>query len=383
MDAQVGIRRSRSPVYGSLMNTTSRERLVMTDLKNFRATVMHQRPERILCYADFTPDLRRRAEEHAGTADLSAHYGMVNLNGIIIRKPADVPDLDFTAYWADSDLPKGTTIDEHGVAMVPSGYFHFWGYVSPLRNAQDISELENYPVPDINNWDLSDLPGQVARRHAEGRIAGGWIGHMYEDSWQIRGYEQFLMDMVERPAWAECLLERLMQRNMQRAIAFARAGVDLVRCGDDVANQRAMMFSPDTWRRMMLSRWRQVWRAIREINPACQIWYHSDGNISAIVEDLIEAGVNILNPLQPEALDLTALHQRYGKQLTFDGCVGTQSTMPFGTPDDVRARVKELIACYGQEGGLILSPTHVLEPDVPLANVDAFFAACQEYGTFG
>ena len=94
----------------------------------------------------------------------------------------------------------------------------------------------------------------------------------------------------------------------------------------------------------------------------------------------IEAGVDILNPLQPECLDVDAVYEQYGDRLSFDGCIGTQSTMPWGTPDDVRARVDEVIGKYGQDGGLIISPTHVLEPEVPLENIDALFDACREYG---
>jgi uroporphyrinogen decarboxylase len=153
----------------------------------------------------------------------------------------------------------------------------------------------------------------------------------------------------------------------------------MIHCGDDIANQQAMMFAPDLWRKMMLSRWRQVWQAVKAINSDCVIFYHSDGNIIAVVGDLIEAGVDILNPLQPESLDVDAVHRRYGKRLTFDGCIGTQSTMPFGSPQDVRQRVREVIDRYGRDGGLIVSPTHVLEPEVPLENIDALFEACHEY----
>jgi uroporphyrinogen decarboxylase len=76
------------------------------------------------------------------------------------------------------------------------------------------------------------------------------------------------------------------------------------------------------------------------------------------------------------------IHRRFGRRLTLDGCIGTQSTMPWGTPDDVRRRVKECIDKYGRDGGLMLAPTHVLEPEVPLANIDAFADACRRYGTF-
>ena len=353
-----------------------------TDLDVFRATVAHRRPERVLCYADFTPDLQKRMIAHAGTEDLGKHYGMFDIHGVDIRRPAELPKPDYSSYWKNEKLPSGTTFDSSGVAMIPSGFYHFWGFLSPLRNAKKISEIENYPLDNVRKWDFSDLSSQVARRHAEGKIAGAWVGHMYETAWQIRGYEQFLMDVVDQPAWAECLLERLMEQNMIRSEAYARAGADLIITGDDVANQENLMFSPDCWRKLMLTRWRKVWRKIKEINPDCKIWYHSDGNIIAIVGELLEAGVDILNPLQPECLDLDAIHKRYGSQITFDGCIGTQSTMPFGSPADVRARVNELIAKYGQKGGLIISPTHILEPEVPLENIDALFAACREYGKF-
>ncbi len=354
---------------------------MQADLDRFRATVSHHRPEQILFHADFTPDLNKRLVAHAGTEDLGKHYGMHDRGKIGIKRPAELPKPDYTTYWKDEDLPAGTTFDNFGVAMVPSGYYHFWGYLSPLRNAQKISELENYPFDDVRKWDFSDLKKQAENRHAEGKIAGAVVGHMYETAWQIRGYEQFLMDVIDQPAWAECLLDRLMEQKMVKAEAYARAGADLISTGDDVANQENLMFSPDCWRKFMLKRWKKVWGKIKEINPECKIWYHSDGNISAIIGELIEAGVDILNPLQPECLDLDAVHKRYGNRLVFDGCIGTQSTMPFGKPDDVRARVKEVIDKYGRNGGLIVSPTHTLEPEVPLENIDMFFAACNKYGS--
>jgi uroporphyrinogen decarboxylase len=352
-----------------------------TELENFYATCEHRRPGRILYYADFVEDLHKRIVEQIGMQNIAEHYGMVQPCQIDLPLTVDSQPLDFSPYWANEILPQGTTINADGVAMVPSGFYHFWGYVSPLRNAKDIRDLETYPMSDYRNADDSDLKRQVEQAHKEGKITRGWVGHMYETAWQIRGYEQFLMDMLDQPAWAECLLDRIAEeRNFARAIAFARAGVDWIACGDDVANQKSMMFAPQTWRKMMLNRWRKVWQAVKEINPNAKIWYHSDGNIIDIVGDLIEAGVDILNPVQPECLDVDAIYKRYGSKLTFDGGIGTQSTMPWGTSTDVRARVKDLIDKYGRNGGLIISPTHVLEPEVPIENVDALCSACREYG---
>jgi uroporphyrinogen decarboxylase len=354
---------------------------MMTDLENFRATLEHAGPDRVFYYAGFTPDLLRRVREHAGE-DFTGHYGFFASTNVSLHRPDDLPKLDFSKYWQGQTLPEGTTINDDGVAMVPSGFYHFWGYVSPLRNAADLSEIENYPMEDYSRWDGSGMKQAVEDAHAQGRATRCFVGHMYETAWQIRGYEQFLMDMIERPAWSQCLLDRIGAQNRLRAVAAARAGVDCIQCGDDVANQKAMTFAPDMWRQMMHSRWAATWKAIKEIHPRSAIWYHSDGNILPVVGDLVEAGLDILNPLQPECLDIDAIHRRFGKRLTFDGCLGTQSTMPFGKPADVRSRVKDLIEKYGRRGGLILSPTHVLEPEVPLENIDAFAAACREYGTF-
>jgi len=126
-------------------------------------------------------------------------------------------------------------------------------------------------------------------------------------------------------------------------------------------------------------RWTQVYAA-RRIKPDIQIWYHSDGNITDIIPELIEIEVTTLNPLQPECIDVAEMKKKYGKHLVFDGTVGTQSTMPFGSPEEVKRVIRENKKNYGGDGGLILSPTHVLEPEVPVKNILAFVDACKEEG---
>lgn len=355
----------------------------MTDRECFASTCAHERPERLLFYAGFTPDLHRRIQAFVGEdRDIDEHFGFMRPAGLPVRRPDDLAPIDYASYWDDEDLPEGTWIDPWGVANVPSGFFHFTGKISPLRNARSIRELEDYPLDDMTEWEFGYMRAFADEAHARGAIVNGHVGHIYETAWQIRGYEEFLVDILERPAWAECLLERIAEQNMIKARAFAAAGADMVRCGDDVASQNALMFSPDWWLSQHHSRWSRIWSEIKSINPDTRIWYHSDGNVESIVEHLVDAGLDILNPLQPECLDIAALHRRFGDQLTFDGCVGTQSTMPFGTAGDVRARVRALIETYGQEGGLILSPTHVLEPEVPIENIQAFADACREFGDF-
>lgn len=353
---------------------------MMNQLERFRATCAHERPDRLLYNAGFTPDLHRRLAEHLGTDDFAGHYDMFAPVSVDPRPPAGHTPPDFSRYFEDADLPKGTTIGQDGPAMVPSGFYHFWGYVSPLRNAQSLDELEAYPFDDHTDYATDHMADEAARAHADGRVVVGNVMHMYETSWQIRGYEQFLTDLLVQPEWAECILDMVARRCTFRAVAAARAGADYLMCGDDVANQNSLMFSVDIWRRFMKSRWAEIWAAARAVKPDIEIFYHSDGDIMDIIPELIEIGVTILNPIQPECVDPLAIKRQFGDRIALHGTVGTQTTMPFGTPDDVRQTVKHRVDTLAADGALMLAPTHVLEPEVPIENVEAFFSACQDFG---
>ncbi|MBN1345408.1 MAG: hypothetical protein JXQ73_22130 [Phycisphaerae bacterium] len=352
----------------------------MNQLERFRATCAHQRPDRLLYAASFTPDLHRRLAERLGTDDFTGHYEMFAPVPADPRPPKDHRPPDFSEYYEDANLPENATISEDGPAMVPSGFYHFWGYVSPLRNAASLDELEAYPLDDHTTYETDHLAAVVAEAHADGRVAVGNVVHMYETSWQIRGYEEFLIDLITQPEWAECILDKVARRCKFRAVAAARAGADYLMCGDDVANQNALMFSADVWRTFIKSRWADVWAAARSVRPDIEIFYHSDGNIMSIIPELIEIGVTILNPVQPECVDPKEIKRLYGDKVVLHGTIGTQSTMPFGTSDDVRQTVKQRVDTLAADGALMLAPTHVLEPEVPIENVEAFFDACREYG---
>lgn len=346
----------------------------MNSYERFSAFARREPIDRPMRYASFTPDLERRLAQEIGTKDFATFFKMDNRCFTGPRPPADYKRPDFSAYH--KDLPPGAVIGEMGVAHKPGGFYHFTEYISPLRNASDIGELEEYPIEDCASWDTGHMAAETAALHEQGRYASLSVCHMYEQAWQIRGYEPFLEDMALRPDWAGLLLDRLMSRNMNRAVAGARAGVDMLYCGDDVASQKALMFSPGMWREFMKSRWAKVWAAARAIKPDIRIWYHSDGNIEAIIGELIEIGATILNPIQPECMDIGRIYERWGDRVLFDGAIGTQSVLPFGTPEQVRECVRERVGLFGQN--LILSPTHTLEPEVPIPNIMAFFDECDK-----
>ena len=159
------------------------------------------------------------------------------------------------------------------------------------------------------------------------------------------------------------------------ATQFARAGVDIIITGDDIAGQTGMLMKLDVWREFLKPRLAATVRAVKQARPEAFVFYHSDGNVEAAVPDLIEAGIDILNPVQPECMDPAAVKLKFGDRLAFWGTVSVQQTMPFGSPEAVRAEVRSRIRSVGKGGGLILAPAHVLGPETPWENIVAFFEA--------
>jgi len=201
---------------------------------------------------------------------------------------------------------------------------------------------------------------------------------IFEIAWYLRGMDLFMEDLIGGEDIAHELIRRLTGIRVEMARRYAAAGADLLMLGDDVATQIDMMISPALWRDTLKPHLARVIRAAKEVNPDILIFYHGDGNMERILPDLIEIGVEVLNPVQPECMEPVKMKERYGDRLAFWGCLGTQTTMPFGTPEDVKRVVRHLIQTVGQGGGLFLAPTHVLEPDVPWENVEAFVEAVRD-----
>lgn len=349
----------------------------MTKRERFLAYAWFEPVDRPPRHAGFTPALRETLTQHLGT-DPEIYFDMDGGVGADLRPPEDFVFPDYAHYYPGfEDGRNGFSIDERGCGRLSHGFYHFAEYISPLRHAGSFEEIEAYPIVSNESWLDDDMRRVRQEAHRNGDYAQAFVGQMYEYAWQIRGHEQFLVDLLVNRDWAELLLDRFCENNRRVAVAAAHAGYDCITSGDDVANQQTLMFDANLWREVMKPRWASVFQAARAIKPDIHIWYHSDGNIMDILDDLVEIGVTILNPVQPECMAPGVIRKRYGKHLAFDGCIGTQTTFPFGTPGDMRRTVLELSETLDAlNGGLLFSPTHVLEPEVPPENVVAFFEAC-------
>jgi uroporphyrinogen-III decarboxylase len=145
-------------------------------------------------------------------------------------------------------------------------------------------------------------------------------------------------------------------------------GVDMIWIGDDVGAQTRMLMSPAHWRKFLKPRMANFIAELKAINPQIKVAYHSDGTIYPIIPELLEIGLDILNPVQPACMDPVKLKNEYGDRLCFWGSIDEQYTLPFGTPDEVRVEVDRRLKTLGRDGGLILGPTHHVQLDTPMEN---------------
>ncbi len=278
-----------------------------------------------------------------------------------------------------ASLPAGTTIDPWGVAHVPGSAeaYHMKRLVSPLAGDVPLSTIESHPMPTTRS--ASELAPIVQEIHDHGFASMGVMSQtIWETAWAIRSMEDLMVDMATDDDRATALLNKITDIAVIRARAYALAGCDIVHLGDDIGMQRTPMMSVEMWRKWLKPRLAQVIDAVREVSTSTLIFYHSCGYVEPFIDELLEIGIQILNPVQPESMSFESLHTRFGDRLSFWGTIGTQTTMPFGTPEEVRRAVFQNVKRCTPRGGLVIGPTHMVEPEVPWANIVAAHEACQE-----
>ena len=175
------------------------------------------------------------------------------------------------------------------------------------------------------------------------------------------------------------LIVRVSDLKAQIAENYAKAGVDIIWTGDDLGSERAMLMDPGMWRTYLKPCVKKIIAGVKKVNPDVLVAFHSDGYIEPIIPDLISVGVDILQAVQPECLNIGRLKEKFGSELAFWGTIGTQTTMAFGTPAEVKEMVKNRIRAF-REGGLCIAPSHTLEYPTPFENIVAFVEAIELFG---
>jgi len=279
-------------------------------------------------------------------------------------------------------VPKNAPVPEQKRSAVSTGgYTNSFRVTEPFANMQDVSELDAYEAHLTELLDYRDpsrMHDDTDRINKEQRYFVGYksSGRVFMLSQELRGAEQFLMDMALNPEFAHRLLEILTVRaigDLKKALDAAGDRIDVVQYNDDLGTQRALMMSPEMFREFLLPRYQRIFATVKEYGV--RVFMHSCGAIRKVIPDLIDAGLDILNPVQTGAVEMGAegLKRDFGDQLTFCGGIDVQSTLPFGSPEDVRQEVRDRIDVLGRDGGYILDSTNLLQPDTSAENVLAMF----------
>jgi len=241
--------------------------------------------------------------------------------------------------------------------------------VNPLRDNDEYAM--KYKAPDPNKPGMYDTVKRLVETYGdEYWIIGRIHTTMFESAWALRGLEPLMMDFYMNPEIANHIIEETYQYHLEVARNLAQIGVDMIWLGDDFGSQTGLLIDPDLWRTVFKHRFAMIISEARRIKPDIKIAYHTDGCNYDIVEDLIEIGLDVLNPIQTECMDPVFMQEKYGDRLSFFGGIAVQSTLPKGSYEDLRAEYEWLKNSLGKGGGWICAPTHHVQLDTP---VDNFF----------
>lgn len=288
--------------------------------------------------------------------------------------------------WHDVYFPDGSFRDEWGVVWASAGEGHYAPVGNPLHDA-DLDDLARFPWPDpLNPGRVRGLRDQGRRLHEETDYAivlSLPVGFVHQSQY-LRGYQEFLMDLILNPVFIETLMDKTLEFWMALASAVLdEVGpyVDVIQFGDDVAFQDRPMVDPRRYRRMIKPRQKQMVDLLKRKSSA-KVLYHCCGAVSTLIPDFIDIGVDALNPVQVSAagMDTARLKAEFGDHIAFWGAIDTSRILPCGSVADVRDEVKRRIQDLGPGGGYVVASVHNIQDDVPPENILALADAAYEYG---
>ena len=326
-----------------------------------------EQPDRTPFFASFVPEINQklRSELNISEMDTGVALGndMVKCCAGLEMSFYGKPEPEYTDAWGikwryvKNQSGVYTEIAEH-----------------PL--AGDMAKLDSFEIPDpCEDSQYDDFRRKKELYGNEKWMIGSSQISIFEGCWYLRGLDTFMMDMALEPEYSEKLMDKVMRFPLNAARKYIELGADMIWFGDDVAMQTGMMMSVDMWRTYFKDRYATLFGECKKLNPNIKIAYHSCGNCDAILDDMIEIGLDVLNPLQPMAIDPFETKKRYGKRLALFGGLCVQNTMPYGTTEDVRNAVTKLKAELGKGGGCILAPAHHIQADTSIENIRAFYTA--------
>jgi len=344
----------------------------MNSRERVQTALNHRQPDRVPLQLWLTPEVAKELKLHIGVGD----------------SEEDILDaLDIDVRWLLVDYigpecqiyPDGSRENEFGMRFraVSNRFGSYDEFLfHPLADAQTLSDVENYRWPDPDWWDYSSIARKIA---VADRIELRWLGvgyaSLFERAWGLIGFEKWLQDLVMNPELVEAVLDHLLQFYLEQTSRILEAGgdrIDMIYIADDLGSQNNLLISPALWHQYLKERWRSFIETVKaRFGNHLKFHFHSCGAVSKLIPDLIEMGIDILNPIQPRATGMQPqdLKAAYGDDICFSGGFDIQQILPNGSVEQVRSEAFRLTNILGHQGGYIASPAHSVQPDTPPENI--------------
>ena len=345
----------------------------MTPRERWLAVLRRQTPDRVPMDYWATPEFTLKLRHHLGARNTRQMLEMLKVDFVCTVGPR----------YTGPNLKRSVDVFgcRHKNISYGSGVYAEVAN-NPLARYQSIAEIEaNYTWPNPDWWDYSEVARQ-SRRCDRYPIRGGGSEPflIYKD---LRGQEQAMVDLIENPEIVHYCLDKLFELAYQNTLRIFEAipgQVHLTYVAEDMGGQTNLLFSPASIRKFLLPRMKRIIDLSHQAGAF--VFHHNDGNILRILPDMVNLGIDILNPIQwrADGMDRQMLKQTYATRLVFHGAMDNQFTLPFGTVDEVRQEVRENLSILGTGGGYILAPCHNIQPITPPENVIAMYETCYRLG---
>jgi uroporphyrinogen decarboxylase len=326
----------------------------MTDRDRIIKSLTFQDTDIVPWHMGFTHPCKVRLQEYYGTEDLDPILG-----NHLAGTGADLPD----GY---REVRPGFWRDEFGV---------LWDRTvdedigNPCEFVLPEPTLAGYNWPDPTDPQRYVHVKELFEKGTDKFVVADFGFSLFERAWTMRGMDKILMDMIEHEEFLDELLDTITDWNLEAVRRILEFPVDGVEFGDDWGSQRGLIMGPALWRRFVKPRIARLYGEVRKAGR--KVFIHSCGDVDELFDDLVEVGLNVFNPFQPEVMDTFALAKQYKGRLAFWGGISTQRLLPYGTPAEVRAGVADILKRIGAGGGYIAAPAHATPKDVPTENLVA------------
>ncbi len=352
----------------------------MTSKERVLAAGRRQQTDRTPTSMRCTPEAMQALKDHLNVQDADEVYDALDIDLRWVYLPFIGP--------ANRSTPPlgGEGVDFWGCTNTRSEnpynvYFEITKH--PLADCKTAADVLAYPGwPDLDWWDYEAIPGLIDQACQKGeRAILFFAGGTFETPWYMRGMEQFFMDLLLEPEIVDAICTKVGDYYLERAkrvLDVAGDRIDIIGSGGDIGGQQTMMIRPELWRQQIKPHTARLIAPFKE--RGYLTFYHSDGAITPVIDDLVELGLDILDPIQVGAAGMTPenIFSSFGDRLSFHGAIDEVELLPHASPDQVYEETRRVISILGQNNGYIVSPTHALQGDTPAENVVAIYQAARD-----